>query len=70
MCCLQSCHVLPLWDSALQKQNDFIRNKVQSARVVVAENQYKMQQEISAYEKEAQELERMEADLLSKLQQT
>ena len=56
--------------NAQMKQNDFFRNKVNSARAVVHEQQAKMQNEISDYEREAQELERMEAELLRKLQET
>jgi hypothetical protein len=43
---------------------------VANARCDVYDQQDKMQKEITAYEREAQELERMEADLLRKLQET
>ncbi len=55
---------------AAHKQNEFVRNKVAQARVEIVEQQTKMENEISAYEREAQELERMEAELLRKLQET
>lgn len=56
--------------NAAMKQNDFHRNKVVIARAQVNEQQDKIHREISDYEKEAQELERMEAELLRKLQET
>lgn len=52
------------------RQNEFIRKKVQDAQSTKENDQKKLQDEISTYEKEAQELERMEAELLRKLQET
>lgn len=52
------------------KQNEFIRNKVANARSGVTDQQQIMQSEIADFEKEAAELERMEAELLRKLQET
>lgn len=47
-----------------------MRQRINSARAPVIEKQTRMQREISEYEHEAQELERLEADLLGKLQET
>lgn len=55
---------------AMSRQNEFVRDKVAAARTSIQEHQFRMQKEISSYEKEAQDLERMEADLLRKLQET
>lgn len=52
------------------KQNEFIRKKVTNARANQEQDQKKMQDEISTFEREAQELEQLEADLLRKLQDT
>lgn len=54
----------------LNKQNEFIKKKVEGARVEVAKESEKLKSQINNYETEAQELERLEAELLMKLQET
>ena len=54
----------------LARQNEFIRKKVQAARTNVNDNAEELKAQISNYETEAQQLERMEAELLQKLQET
>lgn len=51
-------------------QNQFYEEKVFRVRAQKPEKLHRVQDEISHIEQEALELERMEADLLVKLQQT
>ena len=52
------------------RQNEFIQRKVAEARAGVMDNAGSMKNQIADYETEAQQLERMEAELLRKLQET
>lgn len=54
----------------LAKQNEFIKQKRQVARQEVDMKAHHMTNQISAYEKESMELERLENELLKKLQET
>lgn len=54
----------------LNKQNEYIKRKVAIARAEVNKDADKMKVQINDYETEAQELERLEAELLLKLQET
>ena len=56
--------------AGINKQNEFIKQKVAVARAEVNREADKMKKQINAYETEAQQLERMEAELLMKLQET
>ncbi len=52
----------------MNKQNEFIKKKVEDARSEVEKEADKLKSQINNYETEAQELERLEAELLLKLQ--
>lgn len=54
----------------LQKQNDFIKQKRAQARLDVDIKAHEITNQISGYEKESMELERLENELLRKLQET
>ena len=54
----------------LQKQNEFVKKKVQEARADVKKDAEKLKNQLRDFESEAVQLERMEAELLLKLQQT
>jgi hypothetical protein len=54
----------------LAKQNEFIKKKVQDARSDIRHDQDVLKSKIKKFEQEAIELERREAELLMKLQQT
>lgn len=54
----------------VQKQNDFILQKRAQARAEVDQHAYAITRQIQDYEKESMELERMENELLRKLQET
>ena len=54
----------------LQKQNEFVKKKVQEARADVKKDAEKLKNQLKDFESEAVQLERMEAELLLKLQQT
>ena len=54
----------------MAKQNDFIRAKRENARQNVDQKANEMTKQISAFEKESMELERLENELLRKLQET
>ena len=54
----------------LVKQNEFIKQKRANARFDVDVKANEMTGQISAYEKESMDLERMENELLRKLQET
>ena len=52
------------------KQNEFLMKKQLKARQDQNSKAFQMQEQINEYENEAAELERLEADLLVKLQET
>lgn len=52
------------------KQADYAKCKIEMARTDIKEEGTMLQKQIVNYEKEARELERMEAELLRKLQET
>ena len=54
----------------LRKQNEFVKKKVQEARADVKKDAEKLKNQLRDFESEAVQLERMEAELLLKLQQT
>ena len=54
----------------LAKQNEFIKIKRSQARQEIDMKAHQMTNQISAYEKESMELERLENELLKKLQET
>ena len=54
----------------LAKQNAFIKNKREIARADVDTHAHHLARQINDYEKESMELERLENDLLRKLQET
>lgn len=51
----------------LQRQNEFVRKKVQDARADVNKDAENLKHQLKGYEQEAAELERLEAELLLKL---
>ena len=51
----------------LNRQNEYIRKKVEDARTDVQKEAEKLKSQINNYETEAQELERLEAEFLLKL---
>ena len=55
---------------AAYKKDQYQKNKIDNARGDIKEEGSILQEQIGSYEREARELERMEAELLRKLQET
>ena len=62
--------ILEAKKQGINRQNEFVRQKVGEVRVGVHDKMREYKNQITSFENEAQQLERIEAELLAKLQET